>query len=159
MPSPTKAPVTPVTPSPTKAPSTTSGFSLVGTGLCLDSKNDWYDYAYLVNQADDINAAIDWCKTATAYASSLVGVDIGDGIWFCWYNDDSIDNIQNTDFSPTAFSKGTKFVGSGPVISADGSDGFTCYKNEVRRIDCSCTIYFSSSLTALPNSLVFRILE
>jgi hypothetical protein len=152
-----------ISPSPTQAPATTSptkaGFSLVGTGSCRDSKNDWYDFAKLDNQTNDINAAINWCKTATAYVSSLVGVEIGNGSWFCRYNNGIVDNIQNTDFSPTASDKGNGLVGIGAVNSADGSSGYTCYKHEVRRIDSSCIIYFLSSLTALLNSLVFRILE
>jgi hypothetical protein len=139
---------------PTKA-----GFSLVGTGLCLDSEYNAYDYVYLEKQTNDINAAINWCKTATAYVSFLVGVEIGYGLWYCSYDDGIIDNIQNTDFSPTASSKGNGLFGIGAVNSSDGRYGYTCYENEVRRIDSSCIIYFLSSLTALPNSLIFRILE
>jgi hypothetical protein len=56
--------------------SSSAGYSLVGKGICTDSSGNWYDRAVLSGQANDIDAAYNWCKTATAYASKLVGVEI-----------------------------------------------------------------------------------
>jgi hypothetical protein len=71
-------------------------------------------------QVNGINTAIDWCLTATEYASSLVGVEIGGGLLGCIYENGSINDIKLTDFSPTATNKITNFSGTGAVAEADG---------------------------------------
>jgi hypothetical protein len=84
---------------PTKA-----RYSLVGQGQCLDSAGALYDIVVSpILQAPEINAAYNWCLTATAYSSSFVGVEIdtATGNWLCDYDNGSIATIKVTDFTPT----------------------------------------------------------
>jgi hypothetical protein len=147
-PSPTKTPVTPfptkavVTSSPTK---TSAGYSLVGKGSCLDSSvGTYYDFARLDYQSQDANAAYNWCKTASAFASKLVGFEIHItlGDWYCLYDNGSIDNMPTTDFSPKANQVATANKGTGAIAFANNAPQYTCYRNEVRRINSSYIIIF-----------------
>jgi hypothetical protein len=59
-----------------------AAYQYVGPGQCLDSSGEHYDYAYLSGQINNIDAAYNWCLSATNYKSKLVGVTIAGGIWF-----------------------------------------------------------------------------
>ena len=120
---------------PTVSPTTSTGFSYVGGGLCLDSSGSNYDYIWLYDQVDDINAAIEWCFTATEFKSELVGITIGNDVWFCWYDDDVVNNnLTKEDFDPPASSGDNSSTGSGPVLDFDIYSGVSCYRNEVSLI-------------------------
>jgi hypothetical protein len=114
----------------------------VGPGRCQDSSGKDYDYVYLNNQENNIDAAYNWCISATNYKSKLVGVTIDNyGYWYCWYDNGAIDNTQTTDFKPTAASGLSKgYSGTGEVMTTNGASDYTCYKNLVRRIDSNCVI-------------------
>jgi hypothetical protein len=148
---PTPSPSTSETPSQL-APSV--GFSLVGQGWCRDSNGNYYDYIDLVyGQINDANAAIDWCLTATAYASSLVGVEIEifGATFTCLYDNGSINDIQTTDFSPPAYEYYRGFRGTGAVAGTYYYSVLLCYKNEVRRINSNCMISFLIFSHGVPN--------
>jgi hypothetical protein len=157
-PSPTQAPTNaPITPSPTTLP---PGFSFIGIGFCRDSSGNQYDAAVLQNQASDLTAASAWCKSATAYTSSLVGFELVSGgqHWFCLYDKNTTDTMQITDFSPGATFIGKSDYGSGTVTTSNNNPGSICYKNEVRPIHSNCMISFLIFSNTFPDSLIFRIL-
>jgi hypothetical protein len=120
----------PVTPSPTRAPAVAPRFTAVGQGQCQDSGGRLYDLVFLNGQTQDINAAYNWCLTATEVKSKLVGVEIStNGDWICRYDDGAIDNIKTTDFNPAALSTSNPpGAGQGAVVSSDGTSDITCYK-------------------------------
>jgi hypothetical protein len=119
-------------------------FSLVEPqGGCQDSSGNFYDIVQSEPWTiDNLSDAIDWCLTATAYASSLVAVEYGNGYWYCSYDNGSIDDIQLVDFSPAGTWKSLSFSGTGAVGGTGNNPPYTCYKNEVRSIDSSCIVSF-----------------
>jgi hypothetical protein len=118
-----------------------AAYQNVGMGQCLDSNVNYYDHALSYEgQTNNIDAAYNWCLSATNYKSKLVGVTIAGGIWLCLYDNGAIDNFQTTDFKPTALGFYTSNSGTGAVILATGDNRYTCYRNLVRRIDSNCVI-------------------
>jgi hypothetical protein len=119
-------------------------FLLVGEGLCLDSNGQAYDLVYLTGQANNIAAAYNWCLTASAYTSKLVGVEIDtDGNWFCDYDKGIVDPHQSQQlavFSPPASGILTNGdSGTGAISSTTATNGVFCFKNLVRLIDVLIT--------------------
>jgi hypothetical protein len=129
--------------------SISASYTLVGTGGCLDSAGAFYDLVQMVGQVQDISAAYNWywCLTATAYSSSLVGVEVGtsNGYWRCAFDNGSINNIKVTDFTPTA-NGGILLVdiGNGAVASSFGNNDYQCWRNDVCPIYSNCMISFLS---------------
>jgi hypothetical protein len=118
-----------------------AAYQVVGPGVCLDSSGKGYDFAKSYgSQINTITAAGDWCTSATNYKSKLVGVTIGNGDWYCWYDKGAIDNTKTTDFKPTASIISRGYSGTGEVMTTYGASDYTCYKNLVRRIDSNCVI-------------------
>jgi hypothetical protein len=118
-----------------------AAYQYVGPGQCLDSSGEHYDYAYLSGQINNIDAAYNWCLSATNYKSKLVGFDISNVNLVCRYDNGAINNIQNTDFRPTAASGlSTAYSGTGAVMKLSVYTIASCYKNLVRRIDYNCVI-------------------
>jgi hypothetical protein len=133
--------------------SSSAGLSLVGYGACLSYNGKGYDFvSSLSGQANDYTTAYNWCLTATSYKSSLVGLSIGNGYWFCHYDNGSIDNIQKTDFIPVASYIDISHPGTGAVDIATGSPAYQCYKNEVCQIDSNCMNSILTFFHGVPNS-------
>jgi hypothetical protein len=150
----------PVTPSPTRAPAVAPRFTAFGQGQCQDSGDRLYDLVFLNGQTQDINAAYNWCLTATAVKSKLVGVEIStNGDKICRYDDGAIDNIKTTDFNPAALSTSNPpGAGQGAVVSSDGTSDITCYKILVCRESIPTALFhFLPSLTTFPNSLILIV--
>jgi hypothetical protein len=143
--------------------SISASFSVVGAGECVDSAGNLYNSVESsAGQANNIYTAYDWCLTATAYSSSLVGVEIihASGIWVCDYdNNGSIDQIKLTDFTPAASNVNNGGIGSGAVKNTDGDGNYNCWSNDVRPNDSKSMISFlkSSHGSWLPPILLYCI--
>lgn len=114
-----------------------AAFIYMGVGFCLDSNGNRYDNVYLHPlPSNDFNAAFDWCKTATVYVSGLVGVTIGNGRWYCWYDDGSLSGIYpKNEFTPRPSDLTVNYIGTGAIAGVSNHIGWTCFKNEVRTAD------------------------
>jgi hypothetical protein len=113
-----------------------AAFIYMGEGICADSNGKVYDQVYLGQKPKDINAAINWCKTATAYIPGLVGVSVGNGWWHCHYDNGSLSSIDpKSEFTPTATVFSVTAIGTGAVATIVAKDLHACFKNEVRTAD------------------------
>jgi hypothetical protein len=114
--------------------SSSAGYSLVGTEQCLDSFGNPYDHVDRNLQPHNITAAYEWCLTATAVKSKLVGVEIdnSNGDWYCDYDNGSINSIHEQDFNPHGSFTFKDNSGTGAIASIDSDPTFTCWRNDVR---------------------------
>ena len=132
--SPTTSPT--VSPTTSHSPTTSTDFSYVGGGYCLDSNGDYYDNFWIDHNgdlADDVTAAAEWCQSATAFTSQLVGVSIIEGThWYCFYDDGIVGNgLSANDFDPAPSGSYYGWVGSGVVSSVESISGRGCWRNDV----------------------------
>ena len=127
--------------SPTSAPTvspTAFPYTYVGQGSCKDSSGRSYEDFGVAGTSSDIADASDWCESAAAGTSKLVGVDIDEANirWYCLYDDDVVNNvITGGDFNPSAtwasYYNYPQQGGRGAVLSANGWSGWSCYRNDV----------------------------
>jgi hypothetical protein len=111
----------------------------VGTGDCLDSSRNSYDYAYRKGDRNVQIAAYNWCLSAVNYISGLVGGGLFDFMnqgtsvyWFCYYDNGTIDNMKNIDFNPEADQIDISKSGIGAIRDADYINSYKdCFSNLV----------------------------
>ena len=114
-----------------------SDFSLVGSGFCVDSGDNFYPrFALkLTNSAQAENFCLDWCAQNTN--PDLVGVHVYAGpsdltVCQCLFSGGLPLGIESTDYDPPAtFEHTVNSPGKGPITQTNGNSDWECYKNNV----------------------------
>eukprot|EP00956_Cyclotella_meneghiniana_P014940 scaffold22644_cov44-Cyclotella_meneghiniana.AAC.4 len=115
-----------------------SDFSLVGSGFCVDSGDNFYPrFALkLTNSAQAENFCLDWCAQNTN--PDLVGVHVYAGpsdltVCQCLFSGGLPLGIESTDYDPPAtFEHTVNSPGKGPITQTNGNSDWECYKNNWR---------------------------
>jgi hypothetical protein len=127
-------------PTLSSAPSTgpIEGFTYVGVGFCVDSENEWYaGINTLLYDAND-NDCMKWCSQVPH--PDFVAVEAhhyGDGKinCFCAFSGGLPEDVDGTDYNPSAVYQNSYSVGVGPVQSSDGPIS-SCYRYDVSFLGC-----------------------
>ena len=123
------APTRPSFVRPTKPTFTSSRFTYIGEGICMDSQNNYYDFVEYYNVATLEACAMTCSNLGTTYTStSIVGMEYSASIKNCLCNFDN-DSIPSQPVNSSDWYNENS--GTGIPVKANSGFGdfnFTCYK-------------------------------